>query len=219
MSSRNDEQKPRTSKVLRRVEIGLWTTAAVFLGLYLGALAEAELIQAFEGERLDQARARLTLDRADAAPATAADAVDAEGVTPPLVWDVAGGDVIGRILIEDAGVEAIVLEGDDDTTLRRAVGHLPHTALPGEGGNVGLAGHRDSFFRGLRKVQKGQRIDLETPHGTFAYRVESVQVVEPEDTWVLDDGEREMLTLVTCYPFHHFGNAPRRFVVQAERLS
>jgi sortase A len=111
----------------------------------------------------------------------------------------------------------MILEGIEDETLRRAVGHIPGTALPGQEGNVAIAGHRDTFFRPLRNIRKNDEITLRMLNGTHRYRVESTKVVEPEDIAVLDDSGEAILTLVTCYPFNFVGSAPQRFIVLARR--
>jgi sortase A len=113
------------------------------------------------------------------------------------------------------GVEAPVLPGTDEWTLNRAVGHIDQTALPGADGNAGIAGHRDGFFRALKDVQIGDRVDLETTRERQTYRVDQVWIVDPSDVWVLDPTPARSLTLVTCYPFYFIGSAPRRFIVRA----
>ena len=127
------------------------------------------------------------------------------------------GSLIGRIEIHRVGVEGIVLEGADETTLRRGVGHIPETSMPGHGnaGNVGLAAHRDSFFRGLKDIRKNDIVRLQTLDGTFRYRVEWTKIVLPEETQVLASEGVSELTLVTCYPFFYIGSAPKRFIVRA----
>jgi sortase A len=112
----------------------------------------------------------------------------------------------------------MIMEGIDGRTLRHAVGHIPGTPLPGQQGNVAIAGHRDTFFRGLRNIRKDDEITLTTLNGTYRYRVDSTQVVAPEHTEVLDDSGEAILTLVTCYPFYFVGSAPKRFVVRAHRI-
>jgi sortase A len=126
--------------------------------------------------------------------------------------------MIGRIEIPRLGVSAVVKAGSDARTLRLAVGHIPGTALPGEQGNVGLAGHRDTFFRRLRDIRPDDRIRVVTPEGTFVYKVARTDIVMPTDVWVLDPTDRSVLTLVTCYPFSYIGSAPQRFIVRAELL-
>ena len=115
-------------------------------------------------------------------------------------------------------LEVAVLPGTDDRTLDRSVGHIEGTAQPGTDGNVGLAGHRDGFFRGLKDLVTGDLIELDTAQGTEAYRVERTWVVSPEDVSVLDPTSTQALTLVTCYPFYFVGSAPDRFILRAVRV-
>ncbi len=125
--------------------------------------------------------------------------------------------VVGRLEIPRLGVSVMVVEGVDDSDLKRAVGHIPGTALPGEPGNVGIAGHRDTFFRPLRSIQRDDTITVSTLQGAYRYRVVSTNVVRPEDIQVLYPTGRDSLTLVTCFPFEYVGSAPKRFIVRAER--
>lgn len=115
------------------------------------------------------------------------------------------------------GLEVPVLDGTDDLTLNRAVGRIAGTARPGEPGNLGIAGHRDGFFRGLKDIGPGDAISLETLSGPEDYVVESIRIVTPTDVWVLDPTPAAVLTLVTCYPFYFVGDAPQRYVVRAVR--
>ena len=128
------------------------------------------------------------------------------------------GSPLGRIEIGSIGLGAMIMEGVDGKTLRHAVGHIPGTPPPGYPGNVGLAAHRDTFFRGLRNIHRGDGITLTTLHGSFRYRVESTEVVEPQDTGVLSATTADILTLVTCYPFYFVGPAPQRFIVRAHKI-
>lgn len=127
-------------------------------------------------------------------------------------------DVMGLIEIPRLGIRAIVRDGDDDATLARAVGFLSGTARPGEGGNTALAGHRDTFFRALRRIEVDDRIRFIVPPHTYEYRVESFRVVEPNEVSVLESTGTEELTLITCYPFRFIGPAPDRFIVKATRI-
>jgi len=129
------------------------------------------------------------------------------------------GAPLGALSIPRLHLSVVVLHGTDGLTLRRGVGHIEQTAMPGELGNVGIAGHRDSFFRPLRHVQLGDEVLLETAAGRLRYRVESLRVVGPSDVDVLDSTSDATLTLVTCYPFSYFGAAPDRFVVRATRVA
>jgi sortase A len=128
------------------------------------------------------------------------------------------GSPLGRIEISTIGLTAMIMEGTDRKTLRGAVGHIPGTPLPGQRGNVAIAGHRDTFFRGLRNIHKDDEITLTTLDGSYRYQVDFTEVVEPEDTEVLDDSVQPTLTLVTCYPFYFVGPAPKRFIVRAHRI-
>lgn len=127
--------------------------------------------------------------------------------------------LIGRIEIPRVNVSAIVREGADDRTLRRAVGHVPGTGFPGQPGNIGLAGHRDTFFVGLKNIKKTDRIKLRTLDGDYEYEVESIKIVTPKDVEVLAPTTRPVLTLVTCYPFNYVGSAPKRYIVRAKQVS
>ena len=130
----------------------------------------------------------------------------------------ARGDLVGRLDIPRLGLSAMVLEGVDDQTLKLGVGHVPGTAMPGRRGNVALAAHRDTFFHPLHGIRASDAIELTTLRRTYRYTVDSVHIVDPDDAAVLRDTPRPSLTLVTCYPFHWVGNAPKRFVVQATRV-
>jgi len=128
-------------------------------------------------------------------------------------------DIVGRVTIERLHLSAIVREGSGQDTLGIAVGHIPGTALPGQTGNVAIAGHRDTLFRGLRNIQDGDMIEFQTLDATYRYQVESTQIVAPSDVSVLKAGSYPELTLVTCYPFNYIGSAPDRFIVKARQVS
>jgi sortase A len=135
---------------------------------------------------------------------------------PPLPRD--KGDFIGQLDIPRIGLRTVVLEGDDDHTLRFGAGHVPGTAFPGESGNVSLAAHRDSFFHALLNIRRNDQIRLTTFSGFHDYRVDWIRVVKPRDVEVLRPIGRPILTLITCYPFHFIGSAPERFVVRAHQI-
>jgi sortase A len=129
------------------------------------------------------------------------------------------GEVIGRLEIPRINISVIVLEGADSTVLDVAAGHIPGTALPGLRGNIGIAAHRDTFFRSLQRIRSNDRLSIKTPTGILEYGVKSAEVVEPTDTEVLRETEDAELTLVTCYPFSYIGAAPKRFIVHARQLN
>jgi sortase A len=137
---------------------------------------------------------------------------------PTIMPPPAPRSVIGRLQIPRLKLEVMVREGADEGTLSRAVGHIPGTALPGAIGNVGLAGHRDTFFRKLMNIRSDDVIELETTAGKYRYLVQSTRIVTPRDVSVLKASGGETLTLVTCYPFYYVGSAPKRFIVHATQV-
>ena len=128
------------------------------------------------------------------------------------------GHVIGRLAIPRIGISVPVVESTTERALLLGVGHVEGTRFPGESDNVGLAGHRDTHFRKLGRVHKGDRIEVHTPDGEFTYRVDSTFVVTPDRGDLLNHTGLPMLTLVTCYPFHWIGPAPKRFIVRAREV-
>ena len=127
--------------------------------------------------------------------------------------------VIGLIKIPALAITAPIASDIDPGSLRKGVGHIRGTALPGGLGTVGLAGHRDSFFRPLRRIIPGMEIQLSGATGTYHYLVDSTEIVTPDKVAVLDIIDRPALTLITCFPFDYIGAAPRRFIVHAHLLS
>jgi sortase A len=141
----------------------------------------------------------------------------APGVEPPRVTanvpkrrTPREGDLFGRLEVPRLNMSVMVMEGVSDRTLRLGAGHIPGTPL-------GIAAHRDSFFRPLKDIKKGDTIRFATIDGTAEYRVTSTEIVGPNDTYVLDNNSNDAMTLVTCYPFYYIGAAPKRFIVQAEK--
>ena len=209
------------------VEKTLWWAGVLLLGWCGWTLARARAYQGYESWSLDRMRSgrSATLggylkskvgesgdaDAASARPASASAAADAGVVPRP-------GDLVGRLEIPRLHLSAIVLEGDDDRTLKLGVGHVPGTSLPGGRGNVALAAHRDSYFRPLRGIRAADEIEMTTPERSYRYRVDSVRIVDPGAVEVLRDSAAPSLTLVTCYPFGWVGNAPKRFIVRASRV-
>ena len=124
----------------------------------------------------------------------------------------------GKIAIPRLGVEGKILEGSSEDVLRIAVGHIPGTALPGKDGNSVLAAHRYGYFKGLRRVRKGDEITVSTPTGRYRYAVDHIEIVEITDVDVLAPTPTPTLTLVTCYPFDYVGEAPQRLIVKAHLL-
>jgi LPXTG-site transpeptidase (sortase) family protein len=137
------------------------------------------------------------------------------GALPPSSAAPECGTPIGRLVIPRLHLRAMVREGAGADTLDVALGHVPGTALPGQAGNVAIAGHRDSLFRCLRNISKGDSIVFQTIHGSYTYRVKETAIVKPQDVGVLASGSDSEITLITCYPFYYVGPAPDRFIVRA----
>ena len=128
----------------------------------------------------------------------------------------AAGVLLGRLEAPSVKLSIAVLEGSDDGTLSRGSGHIEDTPFPGQAGNVGIAGHRDTTFRALRNIHVGDALEFKTADRLYRYRISKTWIVGPDDVYVLDPTPQPALTLVTCYPFEFVGHAPRRFIVRAE---
>jgi sortase A len=192
--------------------------AIVCLGLYSYAYLERALYQTYESREFDRTSGR----------SAAAFAASNDKITPigRLSWKSVPSSrlsspnaLIGRLSVPRLHLSAMVREGIDRNTLQLAIGHIPATALPGQAGNVGVAGHRDTFFRGLKDLRTQDEIQFSTLSGDFRYVVASLIIVEPDNVGVLAPSSENVLTLVTCYPFSYIGTAPKRFVVRARQVS
>jgi sortase A len=177
--------------------------------LITGVLALLYVALALIGARLYQKNAALTLEEQIHA--------EEQHRAGSLRLVVKEGDVLGRIEIPRIGVSVVVLQGTTSRTLRLGVGHIEGTSLPGEPGNIGIAGHRDSYFRDLKDIRRNDEILLQTATGIVKYKVDWIQITHPNDSGILTFTTESALTLVTCYPFHYIGSAPERFVVHAHR--
>jgi sortase A len=193
--------------VRRLLRLGHWVlgvSAVLMLG-YSGLLwADGWYFQKAERRRFEQ----LLNERRPTAAIS-------HTVLPPI----AIGGVMGRVEIRRLGVSVIVAEGVDQGTLRRAAGHIPGTAQPGEAGNVAISAHRDTFFRPLRNIRQNDVVRVTTMAGNYDYRVVATKITEPSDVSVLASNGQQTLTLITCYPFYFVGSAPKRFIVQAVRTT
>ena len=185
---------PRRTKFLRAACYLFFAFGILALGYAGIVFADAHLYQAAEVQKFERL-----------AP-------------PPVPRILTEGDVLGELQVPRLGLNDIVVQGDSDADLRRAVGHLSNSAMPGDRGNVALAGHRDTFFRPLRDINLGDEIKFKTRERTYEYVVESIEVVAPTDLRVLESSARHDLTLLTCFPFHYVGPAPKRLVVRAREV-
>ncbi len=187
-----------------------WASQVLFVA---GCLALGFCALAYLDARLYQSYANWHFDRlpALARPSTLTP-------VPELRVLAAEGSPLSRMAIPRLDFSVMVSEGIQPHTLARAAGHIPGTAFPDEPGNVGIAGHRDTFFRKLSEIRRDDLITLTTPVGSYRYSVEWTRVVAPDDVAVLNPSRSAVLTLVTCYPFTYVGAAPKRFIVRARRM-
>jgi sortase A len=191
-----------------------WSAGIVGLSIYAIAMAAGR-----SGNRLE-------LERFAAAQAVTAPASDPDlSLWSPeriRVWRETrtqqAPSPLAVLRIPKINLRVAILDGTDEWTLNRAVGHIEDTPKPGEPGNSGIAGHRDGFFRGLKDIAVGDVLELETLKGVESYRIDRTWIVDPEDVSVLDATPVQSITLVTCYPFYFIGSAPQRFIVRATRI-
>ena len=180
---------------VRWFEYGCWLASSLAIGWVIVLILGTRLFQVSQAKQLENPR--LTQD-----------------VTRKLHV----GDTFGMVSIPRIGLSAVVVEGEDDATLRHAVGHIPGTSDATDSGNVGLAGHRDTFFRGLAQLQPKDVIVLDRAGERYRYEVVVTTIVQPRQVEVLRSSGQPKLTLITCFPFHYIGSAPKRFVVEATRI-
>jgi sortase A len=210
-------------KVARSL-LSLAECAAWVLGLTALATWGAGRLAGVEGAREDLRRfeaLRVSAHQPAALAETAMPDVSSWGVSRIRAWRTEltkpAPPPLAVLRIPRIRLEVAVLPGTDEFVLNRGLGHIEETALPGTGGNSGIAGHRDGFLRGLKDIAVGDAVELETLEGRQIYRVERTWIVEPEDVSVLEPTPVQSLTLVTCYPFYFIGSAPQRFIVRAVR--
>jgi len=185
-----------TASALRWLEAALFSAAIGFGGWCMATLLEARFTAS-----LPPAHVTMSIPQSPSASRRPAPAA---------------GTVLAKLELPSVRLSTTVLEGSDDRTLARGAGHIEDTPLPGDQGNVGIAGHRDTVFRRLRNIRAGDPLNLTTADRVFRYRVVRKLIVNPDAVEVLDPTAAPMLTLVTCYPFEYIGHAPQRFIVQAE---
>ena len=200
--------KTGVRRVVRTIEVLLLVAGAACLCWFFFVKGNSAGHQAGESAGFQQLRA-LPISQS-VAHSPAATSVKAH---PRL--KLTEGTSLAQIEIPSLGLTAMVDEGVSTAVLRRSVGHIPGTALPGQAGNVAVAAHRDTFFRRLGELKPDDLIVMDTLSGEYLYKVKSTQIVDPYDTAVLKNQTQPTLTLVTCYPFHYIGHAPKRYIVSA----
>ncbi len=223
------------SRALEWVELGLIGAGVVLLGFWAIARLDGEIgrrkaLASFEAQRAAAAASH-------SIPSPLSTSSTPSTPPPPVLqisersdrslWSekrvrayeesqrVAFAPPLAVLRIPTAGIEVPVLPGTDDLTLNRAVGWIHGTARPGESGNIGIAGHRDGFFRSLKDVTRGDPVVLETIDGSLDYVIDDIRVVKPDDVQVLAPTAAPTVTLVTCFPFYFVGDAPQRYIVRA----
>jgi sortase A len=198
--------------VSARARLLLWIELSLFaIGIALAAWCAVVLVEARYYKTMPVPAAKTATLPGDApAPALPGPA------TPTARAPVAIGSWVARLDAPSVHLSATILEGSDDVTLRHGAGHIEDTAFPGDAGNVGIAGHRDTTFRPVRHLHAGDPLTVTTADHIYQYRITRTSIVNPDDVYVLDDADHPTLTLVTCYPFEFIGHAPRRFIVSAD---
>ncbi len=151
--------------------------------------------------------------------AVSASSVAAPGPGPSSRSAPKSSQLLGRLEIPSLHLSTPILDDDDTASLLLGAGHIRGTAFPGGLGNFVIAAHRDTYFRPLAGIKAGMTMRVVTPEETFLYLVDSTKIVLPEDVDVLDVGDTPQMTLITCYPFHYIGAAPKRFIVSAHLAS
>ncbi len=191
----------------RRNFASLALLAAGLVLLFMGA-------REFLGARIGQTEAQRAFEKIEKVKPSPF--IPGKSSSNKLPSEVPLGDAVAKLIIPRLNTELYVVEGDDSGELRRGPGHVVGTAMPGQAGNCIIAGHRDTHFRVLKDIRKGDEIILQTAAGKYTYRVKGTRVVLPSNTGPLRPTQDAELHLITCYPFYYLGSAPKRFVVQAE---
>jgi len=217
-----DHRKTNHRPWLRFVQIVCFVIGAGLLGWYLVARGHSHFASKAAIERFEEMRSPITVKRhSSEATVSSSGPVDttlwADGRTKEFQESlfVEMGAPLALMRIPRLEIEVPVFAGTTDLILNRGVGQIEGTALPGEIGNIGIAGHRDGFFRPVKDIALGDTIILETVSQTTTFIVEDLHIVDPSEVWVLAPTDTPAITLVTCYPFYFFGSAPQRFIVRA----
>jgi sortase A len=220
---------PRRVQLLRTLERIFLVIGMVLLSVYFGALLYRNVSARVAVKEFQREMAAPTLPGDAASGRASAGSGAAAGAEPvdKSQWSEkriraynvslshAFGAPLAVLTIPKIHLEVPVFEGTDDVTLDRGVGRIAGTARLGQSGNLGIAGHRDGFFRGLKDVTKGDEIRLTVPEGEATYVVDQITVVTPQDVSVLQPKPVSSITLVTCFPFYFVGSAPERYIVSA----
>jgi sortase A len=214
---------PAMKRWAKALEWLLLICGLLMVGIYVGASIHRSVLSRAEVERFkDQVLVNKELDGGP----------EVEGKKPDFsLWSAKRvksyqeslaahfAPALALLRIPKIDLEVPILEGTDDLSLNRAVGHIVGTPRPGESGNVGIAGHRDGFFRGLKDVNTGDTVEIVTPDNVNKFVIDEITIVDPADVSVLAPRAQPSVTLVTCYPFYFIGSAPQRYIVRASLVT
>jgi sortase A len=212
-------------KVLRTIERLLLVLGLVSVAIYIAALVHRSVLSRAELKRFHDIQARQAGGPLSQFPPAAQFKLDSTLWSPERIaayeqsLEERLDPPMAVLRIAKVHLEVPVLEGTDDLVLNRAVGHINGTVRPGEDGNIGIAGHRDGFFRVLKDVVLGDTLELLTPRRTNTYVVDEIVLTRPDDVSVLQPRLHPSVTLVTCYPFYYIGSAPQRYIIHASELT
>lgn len=200
---------------MKLLETMLWIVGTTLIALFAGAQAWGEIERQRDVAAFVQARQVASMPDTFQVPPVTDPSAEIAPVSEQPIWESPADAVLAILRIPGIALEVPVSYGTDELVLLRGAGLVEGTGLPGSNGNVGIAAHRDTYFRALKDLAIGDRIELVMLDGTQTYVVTDLSVVEPTDVHVLADIGEPILTLVTCYPFYFVGNAPKRFIVRA----
>ena len=214
-----------TRAAVRRLELALYVAGIALLGAYLIIRADGAVGRKAAMSEFREARARASRSASTADPARSLrvsmspdkslwSPERARGFDASLSQHFAAAP-LAILRLPSIDLEVPVLAGTDELALNRGVGHIEGTPRPGQPGNIGIAGHRDGFFRGLKDISAGDPIEVESLSGIDHYTIESITIVSPDRVDVLAPTTTPSVTLVTCFPFYYVGNAPKRYIVRA----
>ena len=214
-----------TAKLFKTGEIVSYAAGVALTGFFLVQIAQGEVERRSGLEQFEQLA---SVDFADPEAAAAAPAFDNTAGNPDTTLWAPGRvadyeaslkaelpPVIGVLEVPSVGLEVPVYPTDSELAMDRGAGVIDGMAYPHEAGNIGIAGHRDGYFRVLKDVKVGDTLRLQTFEGPKQFKIDNVQIVEITDTHLLQDTYDQTVTLVTCYPFYFVGHAPQRYIVTA----
>lgn len=201
--------------IIRTGEVLSYAAGVLFIGFFAVQIAQGEI------QRNNDIAEFSSIPQADVVPIPQTNAPDTKLWAPGRVADYQTSlnadlpPVLGVLAIPSIGLEVPVYPSDSELLMDRGSGVIDGMSYPHEPGNIGIAGHRDGYFRVLKDVQPGDKLLLETLEGPKNFVINATKIVEIDDLALLQDTDEQTVTLVTCYPFYFVGHAPQRFIVTA----